>query len=148
MDYSTTSVTQMTNDYASLRLFLTRPYSCSPLFSYLKLIAQIYPVAEQQSNLKQLNSTILKNEMKNGQKNTTQNIVTKHNITLPEIRTRTHKFSVSTPNLWSTNSVILVSSWYIVQYNKQFSQYNGKHKHARISVLNPLNTTRLLWRKK
>ncbi len=50
MDYSITSVIQMTNDYVSFRLFFTRPYSCSPLFSYLKLIAQLYPVAEQQSN--------------------------------------------------------------------------------------------------
>ncbi len=72
--------------------------------------------------------------MKNRQKNTAQQHKTeeRNSITLPEILTRTHKFSVNTPNLWSTNSVILVSSLYIIQYNKQYSQYNGKHKHARI----------------
>jgi hypothetical protein len=45
-------------------------------------------------------------------------ITTQHSITLPEIRTRTHKFSVNTRNLRSTNSVILVSGLNIVQHHK------------------------------
>jgi len=49
MDNWTTCVTQITNTTLSLRLFRTPPYFLSPLFGYLKLTAQLFPVAEKQS---------------------------------------------------------------------------------------------------
>ncbi len=52
-----------------------------------------------------------------------------HSITLPEIRTRTHKIRVNTPDLRSTNSVILVSSLNIVQYHKHKKHKKNKFVH-------------------
>jgi len=54
---------------------------------------------------------------------------TQHSITLPEIRTRTHKSGVNTPDLWFTNSVILVSSLNIVQYHKHKKHTKNKFLH-------------------